>query len=384
MKAEQIYSVLMFCMSINTSFAQQISYSPDIPVKTLRIDIERLGGGQVSELLTDLEYIPLQVVGNRILKSVPDETAIVGNHICVFNKINSKPFLLIYSLEDGMLVADVDLAKSSKLLANEAFRRLRTWDDTFIVLTENYVVRINADGTDVRLSKRHISDLLDSVRIGQSIWSHSGYSDSGAALSVDNTPVIRYVSNLPDGQIPTRKHTYFSPLYAPENVRYFCPDNHFKIFELSAEKITKVYDFIFPQKNIIDTSKVYESPQEFIQYMNHLSESDSELMFGLHNIIRYGHYILFSTPHLLYIYDMDTDEVLNFSEITPDASNDFIPLCYHQSIYSDGEFLCTVIYPDQVRRAERKCKEENHQMREEYQRLKNHLNPILVKFKLKE
>jgi len=387
MKINPIHLLFILCTSISTSFAQQISYSPDIPIKTLRIDIERVGGGTVSEMLADVEYIPLQVVDNQMLKDVSNTTAIIDRHIGVFNKINSKPFLFIYSLGDGALIKAVDVIKSSKLPTSEPHYTLKTWDDTFILLTGDYVVYIDTDGTDVRLGKRNNFGFLDSARIGKSVWRHVAYTDSALekiALTINHVPTITYRSNLPDGQIPTRKHTYFSPLYAPENERYFCPDNHFKIFELSEEKITKVYDFIFPQKNIIDTSKVYESPQEFIQYMNHLSESESQLIFGLEHIIRHGRYLVFSTMHSLYAYDVDTDETMDLGEIIPDASNDFIPLFYHPIVHSDGEFLHTVILPDQVRRAERKCKEENHPMREEYRRLKNHPNPILVRFKLKE
>jgi len=113
-----ISSILLLFVSVNALSAQQISYSSDVPVKTLRIDIERAGGGPVSELLTDLQYIPLQVADRRILKDVSTLTAIVGKQIGVFNTINSKPFLLMYSLEDGALIKAVDIVKSVKLPRN--------------------------------------------------------------------------------------------------------------------------------------------------------------------------------------------------------------------------------------------------------------------------
>ncbi len=80
---------------------------------------------------------------------------------------------------------------------------------------------------------------------------------------------------------------------------------------------------------------------------------------------------------------MITDETIDFSGIISDESNDFISLFFNPLIFSDDVFLYTIVYPHQIREAEQKCKEENHQMSVKHQKLINHLNPILVKFKLK-
>ena len=50
--------------------AQNLIYAKDIPTEKIRIILETTQGGTVSELLSDLEYIPLKGTKNQILSDI--------------------------------------------------------------------------------------------------------------------------------------------------------------------------------------------------------------------------------------------------------------------------------------------------------------------------
>ncbi len=261
----------LLCTGVNLLFAQNLSYSSAIPVNQLRIDLDGSMGGNVSDMLSDLEYIPLETINKHIMKGVSNMTAIADGHIGIFNKVNSKPFLHIYAL-DGTLSKVVDIFRLSKLPTSEDIYQLKVWDNSFVLVSENYTINISTNGTDFSLTKRKDFAFIDSARIGESIWRYSIYDTSAAvknALTVNSIPLITYSS--PTNEYYIRKSSYFSPLCVSGNVRYFSPDNHFNIFELNATEITKIYDFIFPQKSIIDTSVNHKSYKEFFEYLSNTS-----------------------------------------------------------------------------------------------------------------
>ena len=67
------YSLLItLFLIINLCQAQRLIYDDKIPVEKLRVVLEQTQGGKVSEMLTDLEYIPLQGGKNDLINYISD------------------------------------------------------------------------------------------------------------------------------------------------------------------------------------------------------------------------------------------------------------------------------------------------------------------------
>jgi len=377
MKAIRTYPLFVLCIDISTSFAQQTLYSPTIPIEQHRIVIDHAQGGSVGDLLEDVAYIPLEIKDKKDIIQGIFKIASIDTYLGILSFRNGKAFLSIYSA-NGAFVRTVDCKAASKIPESEGIFDMKTWNDDFVLLSENYKIHINTGGDKIRLYENN-SLKGDSVQISGSVWRFMEYDSASVrndALTLNHTPVIQYVPSGDRSFI--QRNTRFSPIYKPLDVRYFSMDYHFKIFELNDREITKIYDFIFPMKDVIDTAAVSGDFDEYIG-------KNMDRLYKLDNIVWHRDYLVFSNGlWSSYAFNVKSKDFISFANIVPDVSNDYMEIVTHHPIHTDGEYLYTLTSPYQIRRAEQKCKEENHQMREEYRRLKNHPNPILVKFKLKE
>lgn len=357
--------------------AQSITYSSAIPVEKQRIVIDHAKGGIISDWINDLTYTPLETKNKRDAVQSVFKMTLIGSSIGILSFHNGKTMLYIYST-DGNFIKAIDCIKSSRLPKDESIHNMKVWNDHFVLSSENYKIKIDEKGNNVVLLEER-SRAADSMQIGESVWTYTKYdsvANSEIALTLNNTPVIKYKEKKNKHYID--KETYFSPVSLPHGASYFCPDNHYKIFELGEFKINKIYDLIFPQHNIVDTSLIYNSTSDF---MKNIQE---DKIYSLDNIIRHGDFLIFKAGfYTFYSFNLITKDFINFSNIIPDRPNDYMDFISHYAIVTDGEYLFTLMTPYLVREAIEICKEEKHVMRTEYQRLAKQNNLILVRFKLK-
>lgn len=360
--------------------AQSITYSSNIPVELHRIDLERAQGGSLGDLIDSLTYTPLEIKDRRDIFQSVFKMAMIGNSMGILSFQNpSSPKLFIYNT-NGKLIRSIDYKQASGLPKSENVFNLQAWDNHFLLSSENYKIKISPTGDRIHLlSDSYIQE--DSLLLNKTMWHFTRYDSitrPKAALSLNGEPLVTYTEKKTHYFMG--KDNYFSPVYYPTERSYFIPENHYKIFELSEKGIEKIYDFIFPQRQIMDTSQVYHS---WIDYINVKTLEDR--IASLDNILRYQDYLIFRTDlgeH--YAFNIENKDFISFSNIIPDTSNDFMSLTSGLQILTDGRFLYTLINPYQVLEAEEISRMEKHDMSPEFHRLKNQYNPILVRFKLKQ
>src|SRR5690606_40865531 len=92
---------ILLCFPFLEAKAQNIAYSPDIPIEQHRIVIDRALGGTVSEWIDDLSYIPLEVENKSDIFQSVYRTGMIGNSIGILPNDGKKFY--IYSTEGRLI-----------------------------------------------------------------------------------------------------------------------------------------------------------------------------------------------------------------------------------------------------------------------------------------
>ena len=115
-------------------------------------------------------------------------------------------------------------------------------------------------------------------------------------------------------------------------------------------------------------------------------ENNRDKITSITDAKRYKQYLLFqvigSTPTRIAL-NLTNNEIISLNKILPDKSNDFMEFLGYNDMETDGEYIYSIIYPNDVAKAKEKSKIEGHSIRKEYLQLEKSLNPILVRYKLK-
>jgi len=372
------YLVFLFLLQMTAAKAQNIAYSPDIPVEQHRIVIDHALGGTVSEWIDDLSYIPLEVENKSDIFQSVYRTGIIGNSIGILPNDGKKFY--IYSTE-GRLIKMIDINKIARPPHSEGVQDMKVWNDYFVLSTMNYKIKMDNKGENIVLLKEKQRYGSDSIQIGEAVWKYTRYDsldNPNVALTMNGSPIIKYRETRKKYFFD--KDAYFSPVSIPHGLSYFLLDSHYKIFELDELKVNRIYDFIFPQHNIVDTSVVYRSHSDFA---NKVIQQENKI-HAFDRIIRYGDYLIFKAGHYrFYGFNIVTKDFIGFSDIVPDKSNDYMEVFSHFPVLTDNEYLYTFMASYSVQHAMETCEEESHTMRAAYKDLLKQYNLILVRFKLK-
>ena len=382
MSSNKKLRIIIFLMLLtqlsNYSFSQRLSYSRRIPIEQYRIDVDHAFGGNVQAIISHLEYIPLAGnTSNKLIQGI-FKIEMLEDTLGILSSKEKQAILFLYRT-NGQLIKMIDILQHVNIPKDQSIFEMKVWDNQFVLSTANYKIAIDARGENISVVKQ-VYEASDSVRINSAIWKYAPYDQEqpfpSPALRRNGHTIIQYEQ----GRIYNDDFTasYLSPVKKNTALSYLNIPPQQKVFVLDKDSVVKIYDFIFPLKNIIDTSVVY-TDKEYINL-----KMKPNIISSMDNIIQHNDFLLFNSGISTYAFNVKTKSFLNFESIIPDSSNDFIILQSSQKIFTDGEYLYTIIYPIRVREAEQKCKEEHHMMRDAYQKLKNHKNPILVKFKLKQ
>lgn len=131
------------------------------------------------------------------------------------------------------------------------------------------------------------------------------------------------------------------------------------------------------------TGQIYKDYETYEKYI----KANPQKVYGLGHVVPHHRYLIFLAgryhdPRWI-AYDLESKEAWGLDYIIPDKSNDYLSFFDTNDIITDGEYLYSYIYPQQVRSAKNKSMDERHSMRKEYADLEKYNNPVLVRFKIK-
>lgn len=379
-----LLTLLPYALTVN---AQRLLYSPDIPVQKVRIILEQTKGGTISEMLTDLEYIPLEGSPGNLVDYI-SSVKVLDDRIGVVT--DNDGYFYLYSIKGKLIkkITKIDGFKPKQ--GNTLFYDIEKEDEGFLLSHGAFSVKIDREGNvlDTATREYKVNDDFISERfsIGKGEYSYiSPYFNekkkTDRALMLGDSVLVRY--NVQD-TVRTSFGVGDRLSRTGLGKEFFAFSNNYKLFELNEDGIQRIFDFVFPFRNTID-STVY-TVKGHTEYFKYLNEHPDKI-HGIGRPVLYNNYLLlyiarWHNPRWI-VYDLETHETLGLDHIIPDRSNDFLDFYDDSHLFSDGDFLYSFIYPQQIRSAKNKSMDERHTMRKEYLDLEKNNNPVLVRFKIK-
>lgn len=385
MKELKIFFICIyyFFSPISILFAQRIIYPGDIPTQKIRIVLEQSMGGIVSERFSEISYIPL-ITDYKDRIDYVHNTSYLDDRMGIVDM--AKGNFYIFSLK-GELIQKISKIEGYRPPEAKLFHASKAEKENFIVYTQDMTSTVDKAGNlvDTTFSIKNKPYNM-TVKLGpNNFYYANGFgtenSEDKYALKMNDSTLIRY-------EIRDTVHfgmgTGFGINKASRNKAFATFYNHYEIFELVPEGIHKIYDVVFPMKNSIDstyyTNKEYKDP---FSYFGH----NTDIVAGIGNIMQHADYLIIQVKKgydpLWLAYNLKTREVIDINKILPDKSNDFLNFMDIAQLFSDGEYLYSFIYPNDIRAARNKSMDEKHTMRQEYAELEKYNNPIMVRFKLR-
>lgn len=379
------------------SFAQRLIYHQNIPVKKLRVVIEQSRGGSVSDMLTDLEYIPLHGDSKDQIISYVNSIEVIDNKIGIVSGVEGHFFL--FDLE-GKFINKIDKVPGYKIPAsrnNNLFGYVENEEDKFKIYSNNFSVRVDLHGNIIDTMTMGIGTVKDDgfgqyvnreITLGQSNFKYYGTSQSknrkkSDVLALNDSVIVTYDVN---DTILAQWHS--EDMTKPQQGKsYMTAGYNTKIFELDSTGIARIFELILPARNTLDlkSTEAFKT-DDFLKFQEYININKDKVI-SLRNILKYKDYIIFQVfrwGHIVWLaYNVKTNDVIGLSNIISDKSNDFMPLYDVNNLFTHEDYLYSFIYPSQVSAAKGKSADERHKMRHAYQDLEKSKNPILVRFKLK-
>lgn len=392
--------LLLFFNSViwSESKAQRLIYDENIPVEKIRVVLEQTQGGTVSEMLSDLEYIPLQTSKGDLIDYISD-MAFLEDRVGIVTSSSSGGQFYLFSLDGKLLnkISRIDGFKPEHKDNKAMFYNITAEDGKFVLSNYPFKATVDIYGNvlDTLTEKRNVVEREDGQRVrGQlSISPDAAYYYYGTlyndkrkrqdVLTLNDSVLIQYnpqdtnraqVSLAPDG---------FSKLR--DGKAYLTVIQKTMIFELGTHGMERVYDIVFPLRNTIPEEEPlkHENWETFYKYLqaNHIK------VIGIGNIMRYQDYLIFQVMRLQnpmwLAYNLQTKETYGLSNIIPDTSNDYLPFFDFNNLFVEDDYIYSFIYPNHLMLGKNKSLDERHTMSKATADLAKYNNPILVRFKLK-
>lgn len=373
--------ILLIYFSAN---AQLIHYSSDIPKEKIRIIPEQMYGGNVSESLSELTYIELETGGERVLEK-PGELIFIDDRIALLD--NNEGVFYLYN-QQGKLIKVIEKIDGIKIKNQMLFYELIKEGNHFVGLASDYKVKIDKEGNIIekdlnyKYKNQKKSIELNKVAFEYDIPARSTDTVPRHALTRNGKLLVNYNLKYKINQSYYEGKTLIKINDSLGFVVFPIP---YTIMALNEKGVSKVYEFIFPAVNSIDTSEygMFENNVKLYDFVDHYPHK----IHAFGRILNDKNYLYFYMANSYFqkwvAFDQKNNKFISLVDIVPDKSNDFLNILNREDLYTDGSLLYTFIYPDEIAVAKIKSKEEKHVMRKKYADLEKSKNPILVRFKLK-
>ena len=379
----KILLLFLFLSTFLSAYSQRLIYTSDYPVEKIRIILEQLRGGTVSENLTDLEYIPLGGGKNDIIDYISN-IIITPNNIGIIN--NSNQNLFIYDLK-GNLIKRISEIEGFKPKNKVLFYYIQQEKGKIVAYGDKLKVVFNEKG---EILEKDLDYKYKGTKSFISLQDTKFYYGSPASGKKDSLP--EYALKMNDSilvRYDPRDTIGFmfgteTIIKTSEEIGFAVFPNTYRIAQLNPTGVSKIIQLVFPFKNTVDTSNydLYKSVQSYMKYI----ENNRDKIVSIAAAKRYKQYLLFQvigSNQTRIALNLSNNEIISLNKILPDKSNDYLEFLGYNLLTTDGEYIYTIIFPNDIARAKEKSKIEGHSMRKEYLQLEKSLNPILVRFKLK-
>lgn len=397
MKYALLFSCLWFALQPDPSYAQQLIYDENIPVEKIRIVLEQTRGGTVSDMLSDLEYIPLQGSRGDLIDYISD-LAVVEDKLGVITQFNSGGHFYLYDLNTGTLInkiTKIDGYKPDSRNRNTLFYNVMEEGGRFVLSTPTPLrVIVDTQGNVQDTLSYKIPEEDEGQRVQQQVsfrpdltyyyynGSHNDKRTRRDALALNDSVLIRYSELDTNSYISMLRGDISKPYAGKAYVTFL---KHYKLFELQETGISKLYEIIFPLRNTIDFSDSTISSRDYNVFLNYI-RANMEKVHQIGRGVAYGDYLIFYVQRwqnpMWLAYNLKTKETYGLNNIVPDKSNDYLSF-FDRELFVVGDYIYSMIYPHHVREAKNKSLDERHSISEKTADLEKHNNPILVRFKLK-
>lgn len=366
--------------------AQRLIYSKDIPVEKIRIVPETALGGTINERISDLEYIPLKENKNQLLDQA--YTCILSNNR--IGILSGKGHLYLYNIQ-GDLIKIFDQIPGVKKIRedNLFFNHITTTEKGFRLTQGMRYVNVDWDG-----------NLIDTITIKEDTTSHytTTIENSSWHYSVPqfHNKKIMETKTLSQGDRTIVTYQKMDSIFQPYNsysslseiqknnkaYAKFTYSTH--LFELDSSGVSKVYQFIFPLKNTLNLEEVIKLKDfmPVIQYMN----AHQSVITGIGDVFPYRDYLMVQLQlkgNFTIAINMKTKEIIGLRNIIPNKDNDYLAFMNRNILSTDGEYLYSILFPEDIRQAIGKSIDERHPVSDHLKALEKVNNPIFVRFKLK-
>ncbi|MEJ5091447.1 hypothetical protein GEO21_15510 [Sphingobacterium faecium] len=366
--------------------AQRLIYSKDIPVEKIRIVPETALGGTINERISDLEYIPLKANKNQLLDQA--YTCILSNNR--IGILSGKGHLYLYNIQ-GDLIKIFDQIPGVKKIKedNLLFNHITTTKKGFRLTQGMRYVNVDWDG-----------NLIDTITIKEDTTSHYtttiGNSSWHYSVPQFHNKKIMETKILSQGDRTIVTYHKMDSIFQPYNsygslseiqknnkaYAKFTYSTH--LFELDSSGVSKVYQFIFPLKNTLNVEEVIKLKDfmPVIQYMN----AHQSVITGIGDVFPYRDYLIVQLQlkgNFTIAINMTTKEIIGLRNIIPNKDNDYLAFMNRTILDTDGEYLYSILFPEDIRQAIGKSIDERHPVSDHLKALEKVNNPIFVRFKLK-
>lgn len=370
--------------------AQRLIHSSKYPTEKVRVVLEQSQGGTITESIKNLEYLPLQAEKEDLIdyivdfKIIEDRIAIVGSTIgdgLLYIYDNKGKFIKKVNKIDGVLKAgDSGLFyKIEKEGNNLKLTGTNTVSQYLFTKNGDYIdtIKNNFRGG---IPAKELNLNANSKFSYNSIFYWNGRKDNNV-LSLNDSVLIRF------NPLDTNR-TYYTMsdgfTKVNEDLAYLSIAQKNQIYELDSKGVKHIYDFVFPMNNTLaeEDKLKFKNVNDLINYLT----DQSSKIIEIGRVVRFKNYLIFSIilgtgPNWLAL-DLDSKNIYNLSNIIADKSNDYLDFLGASYLTTDGEYLYSIIYPQDIRSAINKSAAEKHTIRKAYLDLQKSNNPVIVKFQL--
>ncbi|MDR3011584.1 MAG: hypothetical protein LBV59_26945 [Sphingobacterium sp.] len=364
---------------------QNLIYAKGIPTEKIRIIPETTQGGTVSELLSDLEYIPLKGTKNQLLSDVVEMNCNAER----IGVVNLKGEFYLYDIRGNLLkiINSVIGQKEEKEKWAMLFRNIQFNEHGF-ELSHGYIkARYDLNGNFIDTISNRNNKWDYATPIGTKKWTYYSprLNDPKIkiidALKLGDSVIVKY-EKLDSVLISYGVHQALSPNI--NNKAYASFDYTTKLFELDSSGVSKIYQFVFPLKNTVNLDEL-RKVKDFTNYMHYYNTHREEIR-TLDKVIDYKNYLIMElkkSDSFWIALNMSNKSIIGLTNILPDKSNDYLKFMSGDLLHSNGEYLFSFLSPSDIRIAISKSKEEFHPISEQLKALEKSNNPVFVRFKLK-
>ncbi|MEN5085422.1 hypothetical protein ABE426_03010 [Sphingobacterium faecium] len=383
--------ILLLCLAglllqPNSLVAQRLIYSKDIPVEKIRIVPETALGGTINERISDLEYIPLKANKNQLLDQA--YTCILSNNR--IGILSGKGHLYLYNIQ-GDLIKIFDQIPGVKKIKedNLLFNHITTTEKGFRLTQGMRYVNVDWDGNLIdTITIKEDTTSQYTTTIGNSSWHyavpqfHNKKIMETKALSQGDRTIVTY-QKIDSIFQPYNSYGSLSEIQKNKKAyAKFTYSTH--LFELDSSGVSKVYQFIFPLKNTLNLEEVIKLKDfmPVIQYMN----AHQSVITGIGDVFPYRDYLIVQLQlkgNFTIAINMTTKEIIGLRNIIPNKDNDYLAFMNRNILGTDGEYLYSILFPEDIRQAIGKSIDERHPVSDHLKALEKVNNPIFVRFKLK-